>query len=401
MRLKQGRSRHAPEGDAAVSANALDRRKDDIPMSTLFAETTIALAEPEAVLSPLCDHLLDHDARIRREPDETVILLGQGQAKLRVGDGLLAIAIEAPDLASLQELKRAIASHVVEFAPSGEKPAITWTGDGQAPSLPPDFRVLTVTATEQLSPHMKRIHFSGENLARYASLEALHVRLFLPPSGLVEPAWPMLGPDGLLQLPPPEQRPAVRKYTIRQIEAASGTLAIDFVLHDDAGPGSAFAARTRAGDRIGMAGPGGRGLKNAGRYVFICDETGLPAVARMLEALRESAQGLALIEIADRNEELPLAAPAGIAIRWLHRDARKPGGRSPLLEAFDALAWDADGPDLYLWSATEHDVFRQIRSAAKERLRVGHDQHLIVSYWRAGISEDQHAAEKKAAARAA
>lgn len=370
-------------------------------MSTLFAETTIALAEPGAVLVPLCDHLLDHDAQIRREPGETVILLGEGQAKLRVGEALLAVAIEAPDLASLQELKRAIASHVVEFAPPGEKPAIAWIGDGQAPSLPPEFRVLTVTATEQLSPHMKRIHFYGEDLARYASLEALHVRLFLPPPDLIEPAWPMLGADGLLQLPPPEQRPAVRKYTIRQIDVTAGTLAIDFVLHDDAGPGSAFAARARAGDRIGMAGPGGRGLKAAQRYLFICDETGLPAAARMLEALPESAQGLALIEVADRKEELPLAAPAGIAIRWLHRDARRPGGQSTLLEAFDALAWDADGPDLYLWSATEHDVFRQIRSAAKERLRAERDQHLVVSYWRAGISEDQHAAEKKAAARAA
>jgi NADPH-dependent ferric siderophore reductase len=367
----------------------------------LFAETTIALAEPAAVLTPLCDHLLDHDAQIRREPGETMILLGEGQAKLRVGEGLLTVAVEAPDLASLQELKRVIASHVVEFAPARETPAIVWAGDGQAPSLPPDFRVLTVTATELLSPHMKRIHFYGENLARYASLEALHVRLFFPPTELAEPIWPMLGTDGLLQLPPPKQRPAIRKYTIRQIDVTAGTLAIDFVLHDDAGPGSAFAARARAGDRIGMAGPGGRGLKSAGRYLFICDETGLPAVARMLESLPETAQGLALIEVADRKEELPLAAPAGIAIRWLHRDARKPGGQSLLLEAFDGFVWDADGPDLYLWSATEHDIFRQIRSAAKERLRAGHDQHLVVSYWRAGISEDQHAAEKRAAARAA
>lgn len=370
-------------------------------MSTLFAETTIALAEPAAVLNPLCDHLLDHDAQIRREPGETMILLGDGQAKLRVREGLLAVVIEAPDLASLQELKRAIASHVVEFAPPGEKPAIAWTGDGQAPSLPLEFRVLTVTATEQLSPHMKRIHFYGEDLARYASLDALHVRLFLPPPDLIEPVWPMLGADGLLQLPPPEQRPAVRKYTIRQIDVSAGTLAIDFVLHDDAGPGSAFAARARAGDLVGMAGPGGRGLKNAERYVFLCDETGLPAVARMLENLPETARGLALIEVANPGEEQSLVAPIGISLRWLHREALPAGQASGLVEAFDALAWDADGPETYLWSATEHDAFRHIRSAARQRLRAGHDQHLVVSYWRAGISEDQHAAEKKAAARAA
>ncbi|WP_181301048.1 siderophore-interacting protein [Bosea sp. 124] len=370
-------------------------------MSPLFAETTIALAVPETVLTPLCAHLLDHDAQIHRDPDQTVIRLGQGLARLRVARGTLAVTVEAPDLASLRELKRAIASHVVEFVPAGERPNIVWSGDGSAPSLPPDFRLLTVIGVEQLSPHLKRIRFSGEDLARYASLEALHVRLFLPTDGTAEPVWPTLGADGLLHPVPPEQRPAIRKYTIRQIAPAAGTLAIDFVLHDDAGPGSAFAARACAGDRIGMAGPGGRGLKAAGRYLFICDETGLPAAARMLENLAGTAQGIALIEVADAREELPLAAPAGVAVRWLHRDARSPGAPSPLLEAFDALAWDADGPDLYLWSATEHEVFRQIRSAAKERLRAGQDQQLIVSYWRAGLSEDQHAAEKRAAARAA
>lgn len=370
-------------------------------MSRLFAETTIALAEPQTVLDPLCAHLRDHDAQICHGPSQTLIVLGQGEARLRIHPGELTVAVEAPDLASLQELKRAIASHVVEFARSDAATVIAWTGDGQAPSLPPDFRVLTVIATERLSPNMKRIRFSGVDFARYESLEALHVRLFFPPAGLAEPTWPMLGTDGLLQLPPPDQRPAVRKYTIRQIDVAAGTVAIDFVLHDDAGPGSAFAAGARPGDRIGMAGPGGRGLKSAGRYLFICDETGLPAVARMLENLADDAQGLALIEVADRSEELPLVAPSGVTIRWLHRDASAPGARSPLLEAFDELPWNPDGPGVYLWSATEHDVFRHVRSAAKARLRSGLDQHLIVSYWRDGMSEDVHAAEKRTASRAA
>jgi NADPH-dependent ferric siderophore reductase len=369
--------------------------------SMLLAETTFALAEPEDVLVPLCEHLVDHDAQIQRERDATVILLGRGRATLRVGEGSLSVIVEAPDLASLHELKRVISSHVVEYARSGEPPAIVWSGSGNAPSLPPDFRILSVIGTKQLSPHLKRISFRGDDLAHFASLEALHVRLFFPPSGMAEPAWPMLGADGLLQQSPPEQRPAIRKYTIRQIDVAAGTLAIDFVLHDDAGPGSDFAARASSGDRIGMAGPGGRGLKAAGRYVFICDETGLPAVARMLETLPETAQGIALIEVADRSEELPLVAPTGFAIRWLHRDKRAPGATSLLLQAFDGLAWDADGPEVYLWSATEHELFRHIRSAAKQHLRAGRDQHLVVSYWRAGMSEDQHAAEKKAAARAA
>lgn len=364
---------------------------------SLLTETTVALADPEAVLVPLCAHMREHDASVTRQQDETVIALGTGLARLRAVQGHLSIAIEAPDLPELQGLKREIASHVIEFAPAGAAAAITWTGDGSEPSLPPDFRILTVAGVQLLSPHMKRITFRGENLARYASLEALHVRLFLPPAGIAEPAWPMLGTNGMLQMPAPERRPAVRKYTIRRIDPEAGTLAIDFVLHDDAGPGSAFAARAAIGDRIGMAGPGGRGLRAAGRYVFLCDETGLPAVARMLENLPPDAEGRAFIEVADAGEELALAAPAGVSIHWLHRQAGTAGGLPALQQAFDALEWPSGGPDVYLWSATENDVFRHIRAAARQRLRPGRDQHLVVSYWRKGASEEEHAAEKKAA----
>ena len=370
-------------------------------MSLLLAETRIALPDPEIVLEPLCTHMIEHDALVTRQGPETLIVLGQGSARLRAEDGCLSVAIEALGLAQLQELKRAIASHVVEFAPADVVVSIAWTGDGSAPALPPDFRILTVTGTQLLSPHMKRITFSGEDLGRFASMEALHVRLFLPPAGLAEPAWPMLGTDGLLQMPQPERRPAVRKYTIRRIDVAAGTLAIDFVLHQDAGPGSAFASRARIGDLAGMAGPGGRGLRAAGRYVFLCDETGLPAVARMLENLPSDAQGSAFIEVADAGEEQLLAAPAGFEIRWLHRAGSVPGEISLLRQAFDRIEWDPDGPDVYLWSATENDAFRHIRAAARQRLRPDLDRHLVVSYWRNGLSEEQHSAEKKAAARAA
>lgn len=364
---------------------------------SLRTETTIALPDVEAVLSLLCEHMLEHDARVTRETGETTIALGTGLARMRAGPSGLSIAIEAPDLASLQELKRAIASHVVEFAPAGVVAGITWAGDGSAPSLLPDFRLVTVTGVQQLTPHMRRISFRGDDLARYNSLEALHVRLFLPPEGLTEPAWPMLGADGMLKQPEPERRPSVRKYTVREIDPTAGTLAIDFVLHDDAGPGSAFAARAAIGDRIGLAGPGGRGLRSASRYVFLCDETGLPALSRMLENLPGDAQGCAIIEVASGAEEQPLNAPPGVEVSWLRRDEASSGETSPLRTAFDALAWPEDGPDAYLWAATEYEDFRHIRAAARQRLRAGRDHHLIVSYWRKGLSEDQHAAEKRAA----
>jgi len=364
----------------------------------LATSTRIALADPGTVLKPLCAHLVEHKAVITEQDGATIITLDGGRARIDLSANALDVSVEAPDVSTLLEIKRAIASHVIEFAPKDAAPQMRWSGDGAGPALPPEFRILTVTGVERITPHMARIRFAGENLARYDHIDALHVRLFIPPEGVSEPSWPMVGDDGLLLPSPAETRPLVRKYTIREIDVAAGTLALDFVLHEDAGPGSAFAFRAKPGDRIGMAGPGGRGLKPAERYVFLADETGLPAVARMLENLPAEAVGQAFIEIADAAEEQDLKSPAGISVTWLYRRDAAPGSRPLLQETFATLDWPAEGPDVYLWVAAEHSAFRDIRAAAKGKLRPERDQHLIVSYWRRGVAEEQHTATKRAEA---
>ena len=67
---------------------------------------------------------------------------------------------------------------------------------------------------------------------------------------------PKLGPRGPVW-PPPDQRPITRTYTVRRFDATAGELDIHFVLHDDAGPASNWAARAEPGDFIGIVGPGG------------------------------------------------------------------------------------------------------------------------------------------------
>lgn len=361
-------------------------------MTALVAHARIALTDPDAIIAPLCEHLAEHGAEITQEEGATIIALGSYRGWLQSNDGHLVMRAEAPDMASLQSAKQAIASHVIEFAPPGEAiPAIAWTGAGSGIAIPSSFRILTVTSVRDLSPHMRRISFRGEDLARFDSLEALHVRLFLPPPDLAEPEWPTFGEDGILRMPETEKAPAVRKYTIREIDTVAGTVVLDFVLHEDAGPGAAFAARARPGDRIGMAGPGGRGLREADWYLFMGDETALPAIGRMLAHLPPTARGIAFIEVADAGEEQALVCPAGVEIRWLHRQGAEAGTTALLQDAFDAVAWPSEEASIYLWAALEHAGFKALRVAARSRLRPERDHHLIVSYWRRGISEDRQA----------
>ena len=124
----------------------------------------------------------------------------------------------------------------------------------------------------------------------------------------------------------------------------------------------------------------------------------LPAVARMLENLPTEAKGQVFIEVADAGEEQPLRHPAGMALTWLHRGAAAPGSLPLLQDAFATIDWPADGPSTYLWAAAEHATFKAIRAASRGKLRPERDQNLVVSYWRAGASDEEHVAAKKAEA---
>src|SRR5206468_76652 len=58
------------------------------------------------------------------------------------------------------------------------------------------------------------------------------------------------------EMPEPE-RPWMRSYTLRRRDTAGGTVDIDFVLHDHAGPATRWALAAGTGDTIAMFGPSG------------------------------------------------------------------------------------------------------------------------------------------------
>ena len=112
----------------------------------------------------------------------------------------------------------------------------------------------------------------------------------------------------------------MRTYTPRRFDAATGTLEIQFVLHG-AGPASEWAERASAGDKIAVAGPGGRFVMDAGaeRWWIAGDESAIPAVATLLEALPAAAAAEVHLEVADADDEVEFASPAKTEITWHHR----------------------------------------------------------------------------------
>jgi NADPH-dependent ferric siderophore reductase len=242
---------------------------------------------------------------------------------------------------------------------------------------------LRVVATRQVTPHMLRIEFAGTQLGRFATDGNLHVRLLLPPPRAARAAWLEIGRDGRARRAAGGPEPVYRKYTIRTIDAASGRLAIDFVLHGDTGPGSAWAARARPGDVIGMIGPGGRGVPAAAWLLLAGDETALPAIGRILEALPADARGIALIEVAGAAEQQDLRAPANMTLRWLHRHGAAAGTTTLLADAVREVVFPPEGT-VFAWAAAEFTAIRDIRAYLRQTRKLDRQSHLAVAYWRRG-----------------
>lgn len=356
-------------------------------MREFMSRARVELADPDRVIAAVCRHMTEHSAEFEESGGTHLLRFRNSSARFSRDGGATVIDIEAEDIEGIYFARMAIASHIVEFA-DGEIPAIEWRGDGSELSRPPNFQILEVRGIRDVTPHMRRLTLVGEDVGRFLSLDALHLNILVQRPEIDEPQWPSVGPDGLIKWADPDTRPHFRKYTVRSVDPTAGALDIDFVLHADAGPGSALAEQARIGDRFGVAGPGGGGLAEADWYLFAGDETALPAIARMLEALPGSAQGKAFIEVADSGEVQVLRHPAGVEIEWLLRNGQPAGTTGLLPDAVKGTVFPKGDPKIYVWAGCEFEAFRAVRAHLRNDRGLKKHEHLVVSYWRRGASED-------------
>ncbi|GAB7051352.1 siderophore-interacting protein [Catenuloplanes indicus] len=242
-----------------------------------------------------------------------------------------------------------------------------------------------VVANRRLTPHLTRITVTGPDLHGFGYDGPDHlVRIFLAPAPDVPLTLPD-SPDGwwpALKAMPEEVRPVVRNYTVRRFDADRRELDIDFVLHGDGGPASAWAHKAAPGDRIGVLSDGAEYAPPADTdwQLFAGDETALPAIAAAIESLPHDATGLALIECGGTPCEIPIAAPPGVTVHWLHRNGDEPGTSSVIIDTLRALELPPGNP--YAFIAGESTMVTTVRRHLCTDLAIAKSRVYFCGYWR-------------------
>lgn len=220
-----------------------------------------------------------------------------------------------------------------------------------------------VLRTAPVAPHTTRITLGGPELARFVGVgHDQVVRMFFPQPGQLEPVIP----DGAdwwesFRAIPEDRRPALRNFTVRRFDPAALELDVDFVLHGDAGPASAWAVRAAPGDVVGVCHDAASAKWPDGTdwLLLVADETGLPALSVILEELPAGQRALAYVEVDGPGDEVELAGGPGVDVVWLHRGGVPAGRSDVVVRALRAAELPAGR--VFAWVAGESGMVKEVR----------------------------------------
>ncbi|WP_423920977.1 siderophore-interacting protein [Frigoribacterium sp. 2-23] len=258
--------------------------------------------------------------------------------------------------------------------------------------------LFVVERTEQLTPHLVRVHLGGDAFDAFVAAGAAqldladpYVKLLLPrPGSGLRPPFDL---DDLRSRVAPEQLPVRRTYTVRSVDHGAKTIAIDFVVHGDEGVAGPWAAVAQPGDVLSMSSPGAgwSPMDDASTWhVLAGDESALPAIASGIEAMSASTRGVVIVEVENADDELDLAAPSGVEVQWLHRLGRPHG--APLMAALRAL--ETPPSPLTVFAHGERGAMKEARVLFQEEWGVERAHLSLSAYWALGRAEDRFQAEK-------
>ncbi len=231
-------------------------------------------------------------------------------------------------------------------------------------------RTLTVCGVERLTPSMLRVDFTSDDLHDFDSgAHDDHIKLFFP------------SPEAAAGAKTP-----ARDFTPRKFDAKAGKMTVDFAMHQG-GPSMQWASRASIGQRLEIGGPRGSSIvpDDFDWYIFIGDETALPAIGRRLEELRPNVPATTIVAVIGANEAQVFSTQAAWKPVWAVRNAGVSDDAS-LLRAALAQTPFPDGEG-FIWIAAEASVARSLREYVV--IERGHPREWVkaAGYWKRGESD--------------
>ena len=245
---------------------------------------------------------------------------------------------------------------------------------------PPAFRQLTVAGTAQRTPHLVRVTLTGAELKTFEPPDpAGSVRLLIPDergAELVIPVW-----NGNAFFHRDGRRPVIRTLTPLRHDADAGELDVDVVLHG-AAPLSEWAVAAQPGDPAAVSGPG-RGYSidhEAATYLLAGDESAIPAIGQLVEALPASARTTVIVEVAHFDARVAFADRSDVEVQWVDL----PAGSEPGAALVAAVLESEVTADTRVWAAGEAAAMQRIRRHLFTVIGMIRSRATVRGYWKHG-----------------
>ena len=120
-------------------------------------------------------------------------------------------------------------------------------------------------------------------------------------------------------------------------------------------------------------------------YLLFGDETALPAIGAILEALPAQARANVCVEVDDAGEEQTIESAASVNLTWLHRKSSGNGAPPSLESAAKAVA--RPNEKTAVWIAAESSIVMTLRKHALLEWRVDRQHLHAAGYWKRGESD--------------
>jgi NADPH-dependent ferric siderophore reductase len=250
---------------------------------------------------------------------------------------------------------------------------------------PPAFRHVEVRRIERLTPRMIRVTLGGAELAGFTVEQpAASVRVLLPTPGgadLVVPSW-----NGNEFLLPEGRRPTIRTLTPWQVDPDALELDVGIVIHGS-GVASDWALSAEPGLPAAISGPG-RGYTvegDAPAYLVAGDETAIPAITQVLDAVPDETPVQVRVEVAHPDGRLALPEHPGASVEWCDLPSRAAPG-----DALGAAVRDLElAHGTRVWAAGEAAAVQRIRRHLFDDRGLSRAQTSVRGYWKHGRAGDE------------